>query len=156
MKKKRFKKAKTQAEYAYEAECKRRIELGKLNAAKRRVAAQKKKERSRAEIELRKYEEKDIVLYVIEANGALATKVGITSNLSHRLKALQTGNHLKLSIHYFVDCQTMKRAKTIESWVHERLRPFHINGEWFELTGEQCKEAVEAVIGIPKLTKLHC
>jgi predicted GIY-YIG superfamily endonuclease len=63
-------------------------------------------------------------------------KIGITSNLSQRLRQLQTGNDSKLS---FVKVKSVKNraiALSIERDIHRGCRNVRSNGEWFSLDSD--------------------
>ncbi len=74
-------------------------------------------------------------LYVIHAAGTSQYKIGITSrSVADRLKALQTGNPVKLEVvrsYHFTD------AARVERELHKRLALFRSNGEWFALPSAQ-------------------
>jgi len=67
-------------------------------------------------------------LYIIRAEGCDLVKVGTSKKPSKRLKSLQVGSPLKLTLHsYFVG------AAHLESEIHESLtlKDLHSHGEWF-------------------------
>lgn len=71
-------------------------------------------------------------LYIIgdyhNINGPV--KIGISQDPMARIKQLQTGNNITL---FFLMCQAINNAATIEKSLHELLMPFKVRGEWFVL-----------------------
>lgn len=64
------------------------------------------------------------MIYVLSDNTAL--KIGYTSNLSSRIKQLQTGNSSVLRLLYLKEGD-----KSLESHLHSVLSDYHFRGEWF-------------------------
>lgn len=69
-------------------------------------------------------------------------KIGITNNLKHRLRAIQTGNPDKLFVHHFEEIDA-SRVRLLERKIHLELVHKRLKGEWFNLTVE---EAIDFVI----------
>jgi hypothetical protein len=63
-------------------------------------------------------------------------KIGITSNLSQRLRQLQTGNDSKLSFVKVKSVRSRAIAMSIESDIHRGCNAVRSNGEWFSLDGD--------------------
>jgi len=57
-------------------------------------------------------------------------KIGITKNLTKRLKTLQTGNAECL---HLVDSFKSDYASTIEAALHRKYKQYRVNGEWFNI-----------------------
>ena len=71
------------------------------------------------------------------ANGP--TKIGFTNNLKSRLKAIQTGNHEKIQIHYNIKFDTEKEMRDAEKKIHKTLAHKRKKGEWFDILPEEAK-----------------
>jgi T5orf172 domain len=54
-------------------------------------------------------------------------KVGWAGDVAARLKGVQTGSYSRLIVHGTVPGTTEE-----EAWVHRRLEPHRVHGEWFE------------------------
>ena len=61
-------------------------------------------------------------------------KIGITTNIENRLKALQSGCPYKLRLHSAVVLCTEHLAGVVERHLHHKFRKSRVNGEWFKLT----------------------
>lgn len=70
-------------------------------------------------------------------------KVGITNDPYRRLKDISTGCPIKPSLYFF---KRVENAKLIESRTHNVLKQYKTNGEWFEISPEECKETLEYII----------
>lgn len=70
------------------------------------------------------------VVYVIGQRRSSIAKVGTTSNLRARLRAIQTGHPFRLEVLWY--CRGGRR---LESWLHENLAPRRLQGEWFDFDG---------------------
>jgi predicted GIY-YIG superfamily endonuclease len=72
-------------------------------------------------------------LYVISA-GTDSFKIGIAKNPESRLKAMQTGNHRRLTLDAVYNIGSQKHALYIEKKIHRALKKnhAHIAGEWFK------------------------
>ena len=70
------------------------------------------------------------ILYVLRCQIASETfiKVGICSNLSSRLKSLQTGNPRPIEV---VKTYRLLNAQRVEKVVHRTLIIQRVKGEWF-------------------------
>ena len=84
-------------------------------------------------------------LYIIKAEGCDLVKVGASKRPSERLRTLQTGSPLKLTLHSYI-----VGAAHLESEIHESLtlKGLHSHGEWFH---ESCipfvRSHIESHIG---------
>lgn len=70
---------------------------------------------------------KQQVVYVIGQPGQRIAKIGTTSNLPARLRAIQTGHPFRLEVLW--SCPGGRR---LESWLHEGLAARRLTGEWFD------------------------
>ncbi len=69
---------------------------------------------------------KDDHLYIIQSDVTGMIKIGRSKDPVKRLKQLQTGNPNKLKL-----IATFEKEGWKENILHERLRPFRLQGEWF-------------------------
>jgi hypothetical protein len=84
-------------------------------------------------------------VYVIAA-AADAVKVGVARDTWNRLRALQTGHYQKLSIAHQIGFSEEDEAYAIERRAHKLLSPKRAEGEWFKVSPEEAKAAVEQAI----------
>jgi hypothetical protein len=79
-------------------------------------------------------------VYIIQEIGSNYYKIGITTDKPiKRLAQLQTGNPHKLKIvAYFL----LDDPKSVETFLHSLLSPFHIHLEWFILTAHNITELI--------------
>ena len=82
-------------------------------------------------------------VYVI-TDGIGNCKIGKANNVKSRLRGLQTANSNKLRIKYKHPCKNQSRAKLLESLVHEKLKKYNTNGEWFSVSANTAKETIKA------------
>lgn len=71
--------------------------------------------------------DKQQVVYVIGRRGSPIAKIGTTSNLRARLRAIQTGHPFRLEVLW--SCPGGRR---LEAWLHQGLAPRRLEGEWFD------------------------
>lgn len=81
-------------------------------------------------------------LYVI-GNNTNRQKIGISKDVDKRLKNLQTGNPDKLTIHYKIECPTIKDTLKLEKKIHAELSYKRLSGEWFNMTVEEAVNYLE-------------
>lgn len=81
-------------------------------------------------------------LYVI-GNDTNRQKIGISKDVDKRLKNLQTGNPDKLTIHYKIECPTIKHTLKLEKKIHSELSYKRLSGEWFNMTVEEAVNYLE-------------
>lgn len=67
------------------------------------------------------------VVYILYSHIHQAIKVGYASDISSRISTIQISTPEKLSLMF-----TFEGGKELEQYFHERLKPFHIRGEWFK------------------------
>jgi len=69
-----------------------------------------------------------------------SVKIGVTgSHPDKRLATLQTGNHRKLVLLYALDVEKSEWAYDLEGSIHENLKNFRQNGEWFSASFDVLK-----------------
>jgi len=73
-------------------------------------------------------------------------KIGRSNNAEKRLKSLQTGSPLRLSIAY-----VLPDKGHLEKLLHEKFKKKRINGEWFTFSQDIVKE-FESIIVTEKIT----
>lgn len=71
------------------------------------------------------------VVYLISTDNPEFVKIGFTTRLDHRLKALRTASHVEPTIHL-----TIPGTRTLEGELHTRFEAARYNREWFRLTDE--------------------
>lgn len=69
----------------------------------------------------------DDVVYVIGEEGSSIVKIGTTSNLTTRLKGIQTGSPVRLSVIW-----TCTADWRLESFLHGIFQDLRMEGEWFD------------------------
>jgi hypothetical protein len=74
------------------------------------------------------------VYFIAETRTKYEIKIGLTNNLSTRLKALQTGNSSRLKIIAYIRTFDMYALETV---FHQKLAKYRRIGEWFDMTVEQ-------------------
>jgi predicted RNase H-like HicB family nuclease len=86
-------------------------------------------------------------VYVIgPAEGPL--KVGISAKPRRRLSALQTASHAKLVLHH-IRAVDDAEVYLYEADAHARLAKHALEGEWFDVSAETARQAVEAARPAP-------
>lgn len=89
-------------------------------------------------------------VYIITAANH-AIKVGVASNTTMRLAALQTGCPFKLKLFARFKIATKDLAYQIESETHRRLGRRALEGEWFRIAPAEAVAVITSVIaGAPK------
>ena len=73
-------------------------------------------------------------LYFIIKLGTDTYKIGVTNNLSRRLRELQTSNDCPLVVHYTIEYKTRNEALANERIIHKSLVSKKIFNEWYELS----------------------
>ena len=72
-------------------------------------------------------------------------KLGMSSNINKRLKALQTSNPKTLSVKWeFYTGRNSKVARSLEKKLHRRCSKYRVRGEWFKIG---CFELVKVFRG---------
>ena len=67
-----------------------------------------------------------MAVYFIQAGEGGPVKIGAAADVQHRLRALQCGHYLPLTI-----LRTVQGGFAVEAWLHRHYRARHIRGEWF-------------------------
>jgi hypothetical protein len=80
-------------------------------------------------------------LYIIRASNGL-TKIGITHNVSGRLRELTNGSPIPLTL---IHSGYSLKANTIEHALHTMFRADHSHAEWFHLSDDQITAAIATV-----------
>ena len=77
-------------------------------------------------------------VYVVAVTplGSGPVKIGHTSNMPHRLRAMQTGSPVRLEASLVIPCLTPRLALDLESSLRERFSSCSIHGEWFSYSDE--------------------
>ena len=70
------------------------------------------------------------VVYAI-SDGHRHNKIGVASNVSRRMKELQTGSPRRLLLSSYVECDSQPEAFSVESAAKRSLDEFRTIGEWF-------------------------
>jgi hypothetical protein len=83
-------------------------------------------------------------VYVISA-GPEKVKVGKANNPQQRMRDLQTGHYETLSLFHSVDC-ALHEVMAAEHMAHALLRDKRLRGEWFSVTPDEAKEAIEKAL----------
>ena len=73
-------------------------------------------------------------------------KIGVADNVKVRLAALQHCNPIELRV---VAARRVAKAFSVESKLHIKYKPFHVRGEWFELTEHALHELILLLRGEP-------
>lgn len=75
-------------------------------------------------------------IYIVGDSSDLSkpVKIGITDDITTRLKALQTGSYYNLSVIYSFKGETVH-----ERHLHKMFQDKRVNGEWFLLTQEDIR-----------------
>ena len=68
-------------------------------------------------------------------------KLGITKDPTKRLKALQTGNPIPLTIHH-LEPVPHTQVKHLETELHSMLSHKRLKGEWFDISLSEAKDFV--------------
>lgn len=83
-------------------------------------------------------------LYIIASSSEGPVKLGFSADPQKRLKQLQTGSALVLSLHHVEEVDSA-RVKIAERALHKLLGHKRLKGEWFNLSVE---EAVFEVVHV--------
>lgn len=82
-------------------------------------------------------------LYAI-SDGAGAVKIGVSGKVQHRLRALQVSHARALTL---ICSFPVLEAKHAERYVHTLLADKRLLGEWFDITADEARTAIEAALG---------
>jgi predicted GIY-YIG superfamily endonuclease len=85
-------------------------------------------------------------IYIIASNANGPVKIGRSADPQKRLKQLQTGHALPLTIHYQQEISG-DEVNLMERAVHKMIRHKRLKGEWFAISVEEAiAEVKHAVI----------
>lgn len=84
-------------------------------------------------------------IYVIEEEGGMHCKVGVTSDPEQRLANLRLGNPRKMHLRMF---QPVPNPRRTEHAAHSQLWRKHICSEWFAVSAPEALLAVEAALKV--------
>jgi len=70
-------------------------------------------------------------IYFITEDETYNTKIGFSCGIESRLATLKTGNPRDLWVSATIDGLTEQSARSLEIYLHKRLKSYHIRGEWF-------------------------
>lgn len=92
----------------------------------------------------------DYYVYFIKRDGGndlSPTKIGVSTNIEKRIKALQTASPMKLSVRAAIKCDSKSDAYTLERCFHFiAARRFQkLQGEWFIIRGSWKKLIQQAL-----------
>lgn len=96
-------------------------------------------------LQLSRARSKSDLMYVIREAGTSYVKVGITNDVSRRLRTLQTANPHELELVYLFS-GAPGVIKSYEKIVHKSLKSMdrHIHGEWFFIHPGELEDVLEA------------
>ncbi|NNE96435.1 MAG: GIY-YIG nuclease family protein [Acidimicrobiales bacterium] len=80
-------------------------------------------------------------VYLVQDERA-ATKIGISGDPGVRLATLQTGHPDSLHLIKTIGCRTTAEARCVEGDLHDFFQRYRMNGEWFDLSERQVRQAV--------------
>jgi hypothetical protein len=85
------------------------------------------------------------VVYLLGADGLDLVKIGTTTDVDRRVRTMQTGLPLTLSVLW-----TCEGGRELERALHDKFRVHNRRGEWFDLTslGDPVAVVSEAVRGL--------
>lgn len=72
-----------------------------------------------------------MLVYLVQMGDTQYYKIGFTSNITNRLRTIQSGNPMRLSLINSIRCIDADEARKIEKEVHELLKDYKEYGEWF-------------------------
>jgi len=76
-------------------------------------------------------------VYLIQQDQSGFVKIGISGNVTKRLRDLQSANPHLLSVKYTVNCPSFEIASAIEKRLHNRFATFRLTNEWFNVPIEK-------------------
>ena len=86
----------------------------------------------------------DSWVYAIGPEGLSIVKIGLATNVTERLRYLQTAHYLTLTLRW-----TTPGLRELEQELHVRFAPLRLRGEWFDFGNADpvtsIREAVEAI-----------
>ena len=85
-------------------------------------------------------------IYIIGELRPKKLKIGRATNVTHRLRTIQTGHPEPLTIHYSFEVGDSFEAKTVEYNCHKKLQKQRYRGEWFNVSLKKAVETVQELI----------
>lgn len=73
---------------------------------------------------------KGYIYFLDDHNGHV--KIGLTDNMERRMKQLQTGNAMELTLIHSIKVDSMQDAFQLESILHHALNNHKVMNEWYE------------------------
>lgn len=81
------------------------------------------------------------VLYVVGQPGTAIVKIGRSTNMPLRLRAIQTGSPVPLSVLWW-----HPGGQDLERYLHRKYAEFRLHGEWFDFGVEEPDHLVEMAV----------
>ena len=72
-------------------------------------------------------------LYIFNRLATNSYKIGITNNITRRLREVQNGSDEPLVISAYIECQDRTMARETEREIHKLLTNGRLSGEWYRL-----------------------
>ncbi len=86
-----------------------------------------------------------VCVYLIRAADATGlTKIGWTRQIEWRLRDLQTGCPILLTVVRRLELRSIPQARKLEKQLHQQFAAKRIHGEWFDLTTHELNTIVAA------------
>jgi hypothetical protein len=82
-------------------------------------------------------------IYVIAPDTGFPCKVGVASNITKRLKTLQTANPEQLHVHSVFAAANRGTAFRAEKFAHRRLEENRLSGEWFNVFADDAVDVLQ-------------
>jgi predicted GIY-YIG superfamily endonuclease len=87
------------------------------------------------------------VVYVVSLKGVRKKcKVGVSADVAKRVKQLATGSPFEIVLSYVMDVYSMELAYRAEKKIHESLKQYRGNGEWFNLAPYEAATVANDVV----------
>lgn len=83
-----------------------------------------------------------VISAIVDGVPVAPCKIGITSNVVHRLSSIQTGNPTRLHVISTIPLPDRDIVRAIEAEIHDHFYEFRLEGEWFDVC------PVDAAIGV--------
>lgn len=81
-------------------------------------------------------------VYIIGNRQKRVFKIGMSNNVTNRLKELKTGSPYLLEVILFIQCES---PRVVEKELHTLFTIYRLNGEWFGLTNSVLREAIKTL-----------
>lgn len=87
------------------------------------------------------------VVYVVTLKGVRKKcKVGVSGDVSKRVRQLATASPFDIVLSYVLDVYSMELAYRAEKKIHEALKPYRGNGEWFNLAPYEAAQVANEIV----------